>query len=271
MLETGDGEITTFIVTAKENPQFTVMHRRLDTVAGANKTPLMKYHKRDYEAYYVVCGKIRFLAGNENEYTAEATSGTLVVIPPYCSRGYVCLADNTVLLVINYPSGPSEHFIREYSSLRSTSSPSSPPSSLHAYSSTNRQQQIKSSSSSMRGGGVIPSLPDRKRFQSKYGIYINEIYNAESDSKKQANKIKLEKPSMKDLNKDGPFNFGGLCFSHGMIEHDSDDSDTDTTTAISWLYAYDTKNKRPHSLHPYDIKGTDRDDLVLFCIRHAQS
>ena len=99
MLETGDGEITTFIVTAKENPQFTVMHRRLDTVAGANKTPLMKYHKRDYEAYYVVCGKIRFLAGNENEYTAEATSGTLVVIPPYCSRGYVCLADNTVCRV----------------------------------------------------------------------------------------------------------------------------------------------------------------------------
>ena len=282
MLETGNGEITTFVVTTKENPQFTIMHRRFDNGSGSKSSqqsqqPLLKYHVHDYEAYYVVCGKIRFIAGNENEYTAQATSGTLVVIPPYVSHGYSCLSsdNNTIMLIINYPSGPCEQFTRDYSSLRSTSMSVSSSSSPSPATTTTRTAMTTSSKSTSQQkqpppwrGGVIPSLQDRKNFRTKYGIYINETYNTtttkknkEKGVKNPQNDSKQQKPIMKDLNKDGPLSFGGLVFSHGVIDKDGEES--------SWSYAYNTNNKRPHSVSQAEVRSSNDNDMVLFCIRHA--
>ena len=75
---------------------------------------------------------------------------------------------------------------------------------------------------------------------------------------------------MKDLNKDGPFTFGGLTFSHGLHQQQQQIENNDESSSSSWLFAYNTNNKRPHSISPYEVQTANNDtDMVLFCIRHA--
>jgi quercetin dioxygenase-like cupin family protein len=138
ILQADGGVLSTLLVTAKENSSFTVMHSRMEKGASAP----IHYHERDHEAFYVLSGKVRFVSGSESQYLVEAGPGTIVVCPPYCTRSFQAISE-AILIVINYPSGPAEEFLRDMTSL-----PAMPP-----------------------------QREDMKRFASRYGIHVMKAYD----------------------------------------------------------------------------------------------
>jgi quercetin dioxygenase-like cupin family protein len=133
-----DGELLTLLVTSKENSTFSVMHSRLKSGASAP----IHYHEHDHEAFYVLNGTVRFISGSESQYVLEAKSGTIIVCPPCCTRGYQAVSD-AVMIVINYPSGPGEGFIRDFASI----------------------------------DAMPPKRDEIKRFASRYGIHVLKAYD----------------------------------------------------------------------------------------------
>lgn len=171
-----DGELLTLLVSSKDSSTFTVMHSRLK--AGTSHP--IHYHENDHEAFYVVSGCVRFIAGSESQYVRDARNGTIVVCPPYCNRGYQGLTDS-IMIIINYPSGPGEGFIREYASSVDNSSSTATP---------------------------IPS-DVIKKLGARYGIHMTKTYS-----------LKDIKPQVVNLSRDGPLVAGDLCFSHGSEDED---------------------------------------------------
>jgi quercetin dioxygenase-like cupin family protein len=137
VLQTDSGEVSTLLVTAKDNSNFTVMHSRMAKGASAP----IHYHERDTEAFYVLSGTVRFIAGIESQYVVQAGPGTMVVCPSYSTRSYQAV-NESVMIVINYPSGPAEGFLRDLTSL-----PCMPP-----------------------------KRNDINRFASRYGIHVLKAY-----------------------------------------------------------------------------------------------
>ena len=111
-------EIVTLVVTAKENPKCTIQH---SFIYKGNSAPI-HYHEHDHESFYILSGTVKFTGGNEGQHVVEAGPGVIVVAPPFCARSFEALGDS-VMIVINNPSGPAEDFM-----VGLANEPSMPPS-----------------------------------------------------------------------------------------------------------------------------------------------
>ena len=78
------------------------------------------FHDDDDELFYVISGRVEF---GVDGAVSEGTPGDLVIAGPGVHRRFRALEDSHVL-VINSPAGPSEGFIREITKF----SPDAPPS-----------------------------------------------------------------------------------------------------------------------------------------------
>lgn len=106
------GESTTFLLTGKDTDgRVSMFDSRLKKGNGAP----WHYHDYDDEIFYVVSGKVEFGVGTE---TVVADSGDLVLAGPGVHRRFTALEDSH-LVVVNAPGGPSERFLRDVMSLDS--------------------------------------------------------------------------------------------------------------------------------------------------------
>lgn len=134
---TPGGETTTFLATASDTDRrVSVFDSRLPE---GNLAP-WHYHELDDEIFYVIAGRVEFGVADE---VFVATAGDLVVAGPLVPRRFVALEESR-LLVINAPAGPSEGFLRDVMSL-----------------------------------DAPPSPEDERRFVEKYGVHLGKPRSAD--------------------------------------------------------------------------------------------
>eukprot|EP00008_Paramoeba_atlantica_P004131 CAMPEP_0201477196 /NCGR_PEP_ID=MMETSP0151_2-20130828/2264_1 /ASSEMBLY_ACC=CAM_ASM_000257 /TAXON_ID=200890 /ORGANISM="Paramoeba atlantica, Strain 621/1 / CCAP 1560/9" /LENGTH=147 /DNA_ID=CAMNT_0047857827 /DNA_START=100 /DNA_END=540 /DNA_ORIENTATION=- len=115
--QTPTGEQTIFLATGQETRgNVSVFHSFLPKGSFAP----MHYHEVDDELFYIVAGVVEF--GVEGEETFLAKSGELVGTNPFVPRRFKAIEDSTIV-VINSPSGPSENFLRFISKRSSDAGP----------------------------------------------------------------------------------------------------------------------------------------------------
>ena len=110
------GEITYILASGDDtNNRVSIFDSELPK---GNEAP-WHYHEIDDEIFYVITGEVEF--GVEKEEFV-AGSGDLVIAGPNVPRRFKALQDSHIL-VINAPSGPSEGFIRDISSFSQDNPP----------------------------------------------------------------------------------------------------------------------------------------------------
>ena len=103
------GEITSILASGNDTDnRVSIFDSELPK---GNEAP-WHYHEIDDEIFYVIAGEVEFGIDKE-EFVA--CSGDLVIADPNVPRRFKALQDSHIL-VINAPSGPSEGFIRDISS-----------------------------------------------------------------------------------------------------------------------------------------------------------
>lgn len=101
-----DGEQTVFLATAAETDGRVAI---FDSVLKKGNGAPWHYHEIDDEIFYVLSGRMEFGVG---EQTFVASPGDLVVVGPGVGRRFEALEESR-LVVVNAPAGPSEGFLRE--------------------------------------------------------------------------------------------------------------------------------------------------------------
>ena len=100
------GESTTILASGKDTGDRVTI---FDSVLPKGNEAPWHYHEIDDEIFYIISGEIEFSVDKE-EFIAK--TGDLVIAGPNVKRRFKALQDSR-LLVINTPSGPSEGFIRD--------------------------------------------------------------------------------------------------------------------------------------------------------------
>ena len=126
------GESTTFLTTGDETDGRVSVY---DSVLPAGNGAPMHFHETDDEIFYVITGLVEFEVSGQ---IMVARPGDLALAGPGVPRRFRALEDSR-LLVINVPGGPSEGFLRDVTSLDGP-----------------------------------PTEADKERFVSKYGIHVVE-------------------------------------------------------------------------------------------------
>ena len=106
--ELDGGEVTSILVSGKDTDNQVSI---FDSVLPKGNEAPWHYHEIDDEIFYIISGEVEFGVDKE-EFVAK--SGDLVIAGPNVPRRFKALQDSKVL-VINTPSGPSEGFIRDIS------------------------------------------------------------------------------------------------------------------------------------------------------------
>jgi len=126
------GDTNVFLATgADTDGRVSIYDSRL--IAG-NGAPL-HYHLIDDEIFYIISGRVEF---GIDDQVVVAAPGDLVIAGPLVPRRFRALEDSH-MLVVNAPGGPSERFLRDVMTL---------------------DQPI--------------SAVDRERFAKEYGIHVVE-------------------------------------------------------------------------------------------------
>lgn len=124
------GERTVFLATGSDTDgRVSVYDSRLPKGNGAP----WHYHEIDDEIFYIISGKVKFDVMDE---TVVAGPGDMVIAGPLVRRKFQAVEDSH-LVVVNAPGGPSEGFLREVLNIESA-----------------------------------PTEQDKARFIEKYGIHI---------------------------------------------------------------------------------------------------
>ena len=124
------GERTVFLATGSDTDgRVSVYDSRLPKGNGAP----WHYHEIDDEIFYIISGKVKFDVMDEN---VVAGTGDMVIAGPLVRRKFQAIEDSH-LVVVNAPGGPSEGFLREVLNIESA-----------------------------------PTEQDKARFIEKYGIHI---------------------------------------------------------------------------------------------------
>jgi len=104
------GETTSFLATGAETDGRVSI---FDSLLPAGNSAPMHYHDYDDEIFYVISGRVEFVVGGE-VFIGEA--GDLALAGPGVPRAFKALEDSR-MLVVNAPGGPSEGFLRDVTSL----------------------------------------------------------------------------------------------------------------------------------------------------------
>jgi len=124
------GETTTFLATAAETGgRVSIFDSALPRGNGAP----WHFHDIDDEIFYIISGRVEFGVADE---VVIAGPGDLVIAGPRVARRFRALEDSR-LLVLNAPAGPSEGFLRDVMSLSGA-----------------------------------PTAEDERRFAEQYGIHL---------------------------------------------------------------------------------------------------
>lgn len=124
------GESNVFLATgADTDGRVSIYDSRLKVGNGAP----WHYHQIDDEIFYIVSGRVEFGVADE---VLVALPGDLVIAGPQVPRRFRALEDSH-MLVVNAPGGPSERFLRDVMTL---------------------EQPV--------------SEADRERFANEYGIHV---------------------------------------------------------------------------------------------------
>ncbi len=126
------GEITSILASGVDTDNRVSI---FDSELPAGNEAPWHYHEIDDEIFYIISGQIEFSVDQES---FVAYPGDVVIAGPHVPRKFKAL-QNSKMLIINSPSGPSEGFIRDIARFTLDN----PPTEL-----------------------------DRKRFIEKYGIHI---------------------------------------------------------------------------------------------------
>ncbi|WP_105169516.1 cupin domain-containing protein [Pseudoalteromonas sp. T1lg23B] len=110
------GEVTRILASGEDTDHRVSIFDSL--LPKGNEAP-WHYHEIDDEIFYIIFGEIEFAVDTE-EFVAK--SGDLVIAGPNVPRRFKALQDSKVL-VINAPSGPSEGFIRDISKFSQSNPP----------------------------------------------------------------------------------------------------------------------------------------------------
>ena len=102
------GEVTSILASGKDTDNRVSI---FDSILPKGNEAPWHYHEIDDEIFYIISGEIEFGVDKE-EFVANL--GDLVIVGPNVQRRFKALNDSRVL-VINAPSGPSEGFIRDIS------------------------------------------------------------------------------------------------------------------------------------------------------------
>lgn len=127
------GEKTVFLATGEDTENRVSIYD--SKLLKGNGAP-WHYHEIDDEIFYVISGSVEF---GILEETVIANSGDMVIAGPFVRRKFRALEDSH-LVVVNAPGGPSEGFLREIVNIAG-----------------------------------MPSEQDKKRFIEKYGIHVLDI------------------------------------------------------------------------------------------------
>lgn len=126
------GERTTILATAEETDGRVSI---FDSFLPEGNAAPWHYHEIDDEIFYIVSGAVEF-GVDEEEFVAKP--GDLVIAGPHVPRRFKAVEDSH-LVIINAPAGPSEGFIRDISRFRK---------------------------------GAVPTDDDKRRFVEQYKIHI---------------------------------------------------------------------------------------------------
>lgn len=102
------GEVTSILASATDTDNRVSI---FDSVLPAGNAAPFHYHELDDEIFYIISGEVEFGVDKE---AFIANPGDLVITGPHVPRRFKAIQDSR-MLVINSPAGPSEGFIREIS------------------------------------------------------------------------------------------------------------------------------------------------------------
>ncbi|MCF6435843.1 MULTISPECIES: cupin domain-containing protein [Pseudoalteromonas] len=110
------GEVTSILASGSDTDNRVSI---FDSVLPKGNEAPWHYHEIDDEIFYIISGEVEFGVDKEE---LIAKPGDLVIAGPNVPRRFKALQDSKVL-VINTPSGPSEGFIRDISKFNQDNPP----------------------------------------------------------------------------------------------------------------------------------------------------